>query len=175
MVGERFSATPLMGGMPFIVESAEAVAPKKGGSLLQEWAREVLAARESGNERRFVNAQIVYGGLMMANCAEDSHELVVKPLDGQASILSSSVSVVEIGRELAELTALWARMETALWRERSALWNEEFPEHPIDLDDSPWYETQEAPALESARGGGVSKASVGDRESPDASFPPTRE
>ena len=154
MVGERSSATPLMGGMPFIVESAEAVAPKKGGSLLQEWAREVLAARESGNERRFVNAQIVYGGLMMANCAEDSHELVVKPLDGQASILSSSVSVVEIGRELAELTALWARMETALWRERSALWNEEFPEHPIDLDDSPWYETQEAPALDRRAGGG---------------------
>ena len=154
MAGERSSATSLMGGMRFIVESAEAVA-RKGRGLSQEWAREVLAARESGNERRFVNAQIVYGGRMMASCAEDSHELVVEPMsNGQASILSSSVSVVEFGRELAELTALWARMETALWRERSALWNEEFPERLIDLDDSPWYATQEAPALESARGGG---------------------
>ena len=153
MVGERSSATSLMGGMPLIVESAEAVAPKKGRSPLQEWAREVLAARKSGNERRFVNAQIVYGGLMMANCAEGSHSLVVKPMsNGQASILSSSVSVVEFGRELAELTALWARMETALWRERSALWNEEFPERLIDLDDSPWYATHEAPTLESAGG-----------------------
>ena len=85
MAGERSSATSLMDGMPFIVESAEAVAPKKGGSLLQEWAREVLAARESGNERRFVNAQIVYGGLMMANCAEDSHELVVQAV-GRAGV-----------------------------------------------------------------------------------------
>ena len=167
MVGERSSATSLMGGMPFIVESAEAVA-RKGRGLLQEWAREVLAARKSGNERRFVNAQIVYGGMMMANCAEDSHELVVEPMsNGQASILSSSVSVVRIGQELAELTALWARMETALWRENSAWWNEQVPERPIDLDSSPWYVTQEAPALESARGGGgVSNVSVGDRESP---------
>ncbi len=77
MVGERSSATSLMGRMPFIVESAEAVAPKKGGSPLQEWAREVLAARESGSERRFVNAQIIYGSLMMARCAESSHTLVV--------------------------------------------------------------------------------------------------
>ena len=91
---------------------------------------------------------------MMARCAESSHGMVIEPMsNGQSSILSSSVSVVEIGRELAELTALWARMETALWRERSALWNERFPERPIDLDDSPWYETQEAPVLESARGG----------------------
>ena len=152
MAGERSSATSLMGGMPSIVRSAEAVA-RSGRGLLREWAQEVLAARESGNERRFVNAQIIYGGLMMANCAEDSHTLVVEPLHGQASILSSSVSVVEISRELAELTALWARMETALWRKCSALWNERFPEDPTDLDDSPWYETQEAPALESARGG----------------------
>ena len=174
MAGERSSATPLMGGMPSIVRSAEAVA-RKGRGILREWAKEVLAARESGNERRFVNAQIIYGGLMMVECAEDSHEIVIKPMpNGQSSILSSSVTVVDFGRELAELTALWARMETALWRKRSALWNERFPEDPIDLDSSPWYETQEAPALESARGG-VSKASVGDRESPDASFPPTRE
>ena len=174
MTGERSSATSLMDGMPSIVRSAEAVA-RKGRGILREWAQEVLAARESGNERRFVNAQIIYGGLMMVECAEDSHEIVIEPMpNGQSSILSSSVTVVDFGRELAELTALWARMETALWRKRSALWNERFPERPIDLDDSPWYETQEAPALESARGG-VSKASVGDRESPDAGFPPTRE
>ena len=98
MAGERSSATSLMGGMPLIVESAEAVAPKKGRSPLQEWAQEVLAARKSGNERRFVNAQIIYGGLMMARCAESSHEIVIEPMsNGQSSILSSSVSVVEIG------------------------------------------------------------------------------
>ena len=165
MTGERSSAMSLMGGMPSIVRSAEAVA-RSGKGFLREWAQEVLAARESGSERRFVNAQIIYGSLMMARCAESSHTLVVKPMsNGQSSILSSSVTVVDFGRELAELTALWARMETALWRERSALWNEQFPERPIDLDDSPWYETHEAPALGSARGG-VSKASVGDRESP---------
>ena len=151
MVGERSSATSLMGGMPLIVESAEFVA--RGKHDQREWAQEVLAARESGNERRFVNAQIIYGGLMMARCAESSHEIVIEPMsNGQSSILSSSVSVVEIGRELAELTALWARMETVLWRKRSALWNEKFPERLIDLDDSPWYATHEAPALEPAGG-----------------------
>lgn len=136
-------------GMPTIVKSAQAVA-KVRHSPTRPYAQEVLDALASGEPRRIVNAQLIYGAKMLFICAEDSHEFVVEPRARQASILSSSVSATQLGREIGELAALWARMETQWWRAKSAEWNEAFPDRPIDLDDSPWDDNRRA-----SRGGGV--------------------
>lgn len=136
-------------GMPTIVKSAQAVA-KLRHSPTRPYAQEVLDALASGEPRRIVNAQLIYGAKMLFVCAEDSHEFVVEPRAGQASILSSSVSATQLGREIGELAALWARMETQWWRAQSEKWNEAFPDRLIDLDDSPWDDNRRAP-----RGGGI--------------------
>ena len=130
-------------GMPTIVKSAQAVA-KLRHSPTRPYAQEVLDALASGEARRIVNAQLIYGAKMLFVCAEDSHEFVVEPRAGQASILSSSVSATQLGREIGELAALWARMETQWWRVQSEKWNEAFPDRLIDLDDSPWDDTRRA-------------------------------